>query len=248
MSFMYRRLAGKLMLDPHCHILPCIDDGSGSLQISVAMAHMAAQDGIDDILCTPHLTPDSSNLSLLQEWEKLRCHLQQLLDESGIALRLHAGAELMLTPDLVKLVSLSPDLRLAKSQYFLFEINNFIPIQAIYPMLFSAKLADLLPILAHPERYLQVNDNILILEKAVSCGCLLQVTGSSILGRFGKKVQLCAEDICHSFPESVILGSDAHDAQLRLPVLHEAFELLCKKAPQAYQHAVAWGDNFLTAK
>ena len=46
------------MIDLHCHILPGIDDGALDLEDSVAMARIAAADGIDVIAATPHIRHD----------------------------------------------------------------------------------------------------------------------------------------------------------------------------------------------
>ncbi len=46
------------MIDLHCHILPALDDGARSLDDSVAMALIAAADGIEAICATPHIRHD----------------------------------------------------------------------------------------------------------------------------------------------------------------------------------------------
>ena len=45
------------MVDIHCHILPGLDDGSKSMDESVAMAEMAVEDGVTHIIGTPHAHP-----------------------------------------------------------------------------------------------------------------------------------------------------------------------------------------------
>ena len=42
------------MIDLHCHILPGVDDGSKSLEMSLEMARLAVADGIKAIVATPH--------------------------------------------------------------------------------------------------------------------------------------------------------------------------------------------------
>ena len=42
------------MVDIHCHVLPGLDDGPESLEMSVAMCEMAIADGITHIIATPH--------------------------------------------------------------------------------------------------------------------------------------------------------------------------------------------------
>ena len=43
--------------DFHSHILPGIDDGSDSLETSLAMLRMEAEQGISRVVATPHFYP-----------------------------------------------------------------------------------------------------------------------------------------------------------------------------------------------
>lgn len=214
------------MLDIHCHILPCVDDGASSLEEALCMARIAVEDGITKIVCTPHLTPSSDAVAELQHHAQVREQLQSALQEEGVALELVGGAELMLTPDLFRFVKQNPTARLAGTKAFLFEITPFIPLHAVSPMLFSAKLAGLQPIFAHPERYPQTMQDFSALETICEQGALLQLTAMSLTGDFGVEVQRCAEKIIQSFPEHILIASDSHDKDWRTPALSKALSLL----------------------
>ena len=45
------------MIDLHSHLLPGIDDGAPDLATALAMARIAAADGIEVMACTPHIYP-----------------------------------------------------------------------------------------------------------------------------------------------------------------------------------------------
>ena len=55
--------AGRLpgMIDVHCHLLPGLDDGAGSLEESLAMLRTAWKEGITDIIVTPHFSGERQN-------------------------------------------------------------------------------------------------------------------------------------------------------------------------------------------
>ncbi len=78
------------MIDLHCHILPGLDDGSGSLEESLEMAAMAADQGIRHIAATPHCITGSAR--------EVRSHvamLQDLLQEERIPVQIYPGMEVL---------------------------------------------------------------------------------------------------------------------------------------------------------
>src|SRR6185369_16566494 len=46
---------GALMIDIHSHIMPEIDDGARTVEEAVEMARIAAEDGIEYMVSTPHM-------------------------------------------------------------------------------------------------------------------------------------------------------------------------------------------------
>ena len=42
------------MIDVHSHVLPFVDDGSYSVEESLEMLKVMEQQGITDVICTPH--------------------------------------------------------------------------------------------------------------------------------------------------------------------------------------------------
>ena len=88
------------MIDLHCHILPGIDDGSDTLEDSIAMAEKAIRQGITHILCTPH----HNNGSYDNPKSEVITHvadLQAEFDKHNIALTLLEGQEVRITGELI---------------------------------------------------------------------------------------------------------------------------------------------------
>src|ERR1700736_4755066 len=88
-------MRGKRMLDLHCHILPGIDDGAGSLEESLAMARFCAQDGITHITATPHC---HRHLRLLRA--DILPHVARFNEELGkvgVPLTILPGSEVQVT-------------------------------------------------------------------------------------------------------------------------------------------------------
>ena len=88
------------MIDLHSHILPGIDDGAKSLDISLEMARQAVADGIHTMACTPHIYP-GLYMNDAQGIAAARDALQRELDSQSIDLRLVTGADVHLVPGLL---------------------------------------------------------------------------------------------------------------------------------------------------
>ena len=87
------------MIDLHCHILPGLDDGSGSLEESLEMAALAASQGIRHIAATPHCITGSVR--------EVRSHvdmLRELLQEEQIPVQIYPGMEIFGTYDTARLL------------------------------------------------------------------------------------------------------------------------------------------------
>jgi len=90
----------------------------------------------------------------------------------------------------------------------------------------------IVPIITHPERNWMIQQNFETMEEWVKVGALVQVTGGSLTGRFGKPAQKFAvqtidRGICH------FIASDAHDTRDRHPKLRSAYEIVQGK----------WGED-----
>jgi tyrosine-protein phosphatase YwqE len=108
------------MIDLHCHLLPGIDDGAVDLAMALQMARIAAGDGITAVACTPHIYPGMYE----NDAAGIRAAVtafQAELDAAGIALRLHAGADVHLDPRLVARIRDGEVPTLAGSRYLLLE-------------------------------------------------------------------------------------------------------------------------------
>jgi protein-tyrosine phosphatase len=208
------------LTDIHCHLLPGLDDGPASWDETLAMAEMAAADGIETIVATPHQLgayPENSPERIRAETARL----QSLLDERGIALRVLPGADVRVEPDLPAKIRRGEVLTLAdRGRHVLLELPHevYFPLERL---LAELRDAGLVAILSHPER----NDGVLrrpgVLRPLVAAGCLVQVTAASLTGLFGFRVQRLAESLVLKGLVHCV-SSDAHGTRGRTPLLGRA--------------------------
>ncbi len=201
------------MIDIHCHILPDIDDGANSFDESVAMARIAAADGIAAIVATPHLHETLYNpveISRRVSW------LNHLLRLENIPVTIMPGCEVsvLFAAEQVKGFTLND------TSYVLLELQRTHMARNIGDILQQFVDKGLKPIVTHPERNPSVvaNPNVL-LDALKECEhCYVQITAGSLTGEFGREVQQCSHYLLRSGVVDVI-ATDAHSPTNRKPVL-----------------------------
>lgn len=209
------------MIDLHCHILPGIDDGPGSLDEATRMCRLAARDGITGLVATPHFLDGARGSASRRAGRDARiAALRAALDAAGIDLALHPGAEIHLVPDLRVLLRAEPTLTLNGSRHVLIELPQVFP-PTVKDMLFELRLLGYRPILAHPERHDCVQRDPDLLLPLAAAGIMTQITAQSLLGDFGEACRRCAETLVQARTAHIV-ASDAHGANHRPPLLSAA--------------------------
>lgn len=211
------------MIDLHCHLLPNIDDGPETIDISLKMAQSAVADGITTVACTPHILPGvypNQGPDIRQAVKSL----QSALDDANIALRLVTGADVHIAPDLVDGLRSGRLLSLADSRYVLVEPPHHVAPARMGDLFFNLVVAGYTPVLTHPERLAWIDSHYGDLQRLVRAGVWMQVTAGSLEGSFGRGAQKWAhrmldEGLVH------ILATDAHDLKQRAPILSRGREL-----------------------
>ncbi|HVO79927.1 MAG TPA: CpsB/CapC family capsule biosynthesis tyrosine phosphatase [Terriglobales bacterium] len=205
------------MIDIHCHILPEVDDGPKSWDVSQAMCRMAVADGIEHIVATPH-----ANDRYRYDREYLVGALEHLRQLVGGAPRLSLGCDFHFSYDNLQDVLACPErYTIEGSRYLLVELSNYsIPVQINDCF---TRLGDkgITPVITHPERNSILQQTPQRVLQWVELGCVVQVTASALTGSWGERVWRTAKwllerDAVH------VLASDAHDTQHRKPLLSAA--------------------------
>ena len=208
------------MIDLHCHILPGLDDGAGSLEESVEMARIAARQGIRVLVATPHCVEDLTYQ--VRSGVKM---LRQLLREQQIPVQVYPGMEIFGTFDTARLLRQGKLLTLNGSRYPLIEFPFHTDGEEETEVLEEVIEAGFTPLIAHPERYSCVCDDPEIVNRWKEMGCHFQINRGSLLGRFGSRAQQMGMELVGRGFASVV-ATDAHSPRLRTPRLQDVQELL----------------------
>lgn len=208
------------MIDIHCHILPEVDDGPKSWEVSLEMCRIAASDGIAQVVATPHC-----NDRYHYDHNYLMQCVRRLQELAGPSPALNLGCDFHLSYDNLQSVLANPDrYTIAGSRYLLVELSDYsIPTQIGDCFL---RLGDrgITPVITHPERNAILRPNPQRVIEFVELGCAVQITGNALTGFWGERVQRAARWLLEH--EAVhVIASDAHDTKHRTPVLSRARDL-----------------------
>jgi protein-tyrosine phosphatase len=208
------------MIDLHSHILLRLDDGSRSMEESLAMAHLAVKSGVRAMVATPHCAQGRAR-EVHAGWLLLR----EALEDARIPLRLYPGMEIMGTPDTARLLREGQLFTLNGSRYPLIEFPFQTVAREITGILESVAQDGFVPLVAHPERYECVHEDPGCINTWKKMGCLFQVNRGSLLGRFGSTIQ----DMAFSLVDrgfATVVASDAHSPRMRTPWLRDVYGML----------------------
>lgn len=222
------------MIDLHSHLLPNIDDGSKSLRASLRMAHEAVDNGIEAALLTPHHM-NGRYVNHKADVIQLTSEFQSYLDKENIPLQVFPSQEVRINGGLLEALD-NDDILFAdeSNRYLLLEFpDDDVPTYS-EDMIFKIMQRGINIQIAHPERNTKIMSDPAILYSLIEKGAIAQVTASSYVGSFGKKVQKFAETIItHNLAH--VFVSDAHDLPNRDYEMRQALDKLSSAMGKEYQ-------------
>jgi protein-tyrosine phosphatase len=212
------------VIDLHLHILPGLDDGAPSIDVSAAMLERSAQLGFRELVATPHLTEPLSDARRAHAVDALIA-VRELATRLDVDVRL--GYEILLTPDLPERLAGGEQSRLSGSQAVLVELPFVAWPNHTADTVFALQAEGFRPVLAHAERYLAVQEVPSLAIALAERGIVLQLTIGSVAGLFGKAARVTAEALLRAGAIGVV-ATDAHSAGHRYVSVDEGLARLRK--------------------
>ena len=202
------------IFDIHTHILPGLDDGSGSLNETLQMLKSAESQGIRHLIATPHYSRMFPNRCP----ERIRSLCEKIgkkAEEKGITTRIFHGQEILYGEDIPELLAAGEVLTLAGSRYVLIEFRVDSMYMDILRAVQTITMSGFRPVIAHVERYMDLRD-LSRMEALLGQGAYMQMNfRSAAKGGFDKHSRWCRKLL--KLKMIHFMGTDMHNMGGRRP-------------------------------
>ena len=216
------------MIDMHNHSLYDVDDGSDSLEETIAMTEEAKRQGVTDIIMTPHYRHGM----FPYEKEKMEEHFLIARDHADeIGVNLYLGCEYHVDSDMIPNLGSGRVHTLGDTDYMLLEYSHLTEEQTIRNTVRETLLAGYIPIVVHVERcgaFLRNRDLAGDLGRRER---LIQTNADNVLGLEGREGKKFAKELIKAGQVDFI-ASDAHGVENRASHMEKAYRYVSKKFGQ----------------
>ncbi len=214
------------MIDFHSHVLPEMDDGSGSVPESLQMLKLSWKTGIDTIVATPHYYAKDESIEhfVQRRQEKYDLLMRKLDSENGIP-------QILLGSETAFFAGMSRENNISKlcingTKYLLLEMPftewSSLTIKEVQGLIANRGI---IPIIAHLERYYPMQGRNGKIKELLDLDVLVEVNGEGFSGGSlaRKMMKMLSKDEVH------LLGSDCHNMVENPPNLDIAYKLISNR-------------------
>lgn len=189
--------------DYHSHVLPGVDDGIDKIENSIHVLETYDNLGVDTLWLTPHIMEDVPNTT-----DDLRARFKYLKENYNGKVKIKLASENMLDNLFEKRLHDNDFLPLGdKGEHLLVETSYFIPPNDFDDKIKRIFAAGYFPMLAHPERYVYMDDADY--KRLHDQGVKMQLNLYSLFDFYGK---VAKDKALHLLDKGYyfIAGSDTH--------------------------------------
>lgn len=230
-----------MYIDIHNHCLPKVDDGSSSIEESLEMLRISEENGVHQIIATPHYHYKRGHAPIEKVRERVAL-LNESAKQQNIDVKIYAGNEIYYSHDVVELLESKQVLTMADSDYALIEFSPSADFEKVRNGLYKVMSAGYNPILAHAERVDTLVEDISQLGELVEMGVYIQMNITSVrtnaswnLRKFVKKA--IKNGMVHFF------ATDAHKSVGRTPDMQEDLNYLMRKFGEDFVNEVLYENQ-----
>ena len=228
------------IVDLHMHIVPGIDDGSRSVEETLQLLKLSAEQGVCDVFCTSHNGYcEEDGIKYTEAYRELK----SILEEMDIPVRIHKGCEVLCASDYIDDIIYGLDAgifqTLGNTKYVLTELySDAKPSEAVY-IIKKLQESGYKPIIAHMERNYNITG--MIVGMLIKCGAMIQVNAISLTDESDSDIRERARELMKN-KYIHFIGSDAHRINHRPPYLKSGVQYILDNADEEYAMSILNGN------
>ena len=219
------------VVDFHTHILPGIDDGSSSVEESLAMLQMEKEQGASLVVATPHFYPQNDRPEkFLQRRKAAFEQLTEKISPDDKLPQIILGAEVYYFKGLGQWEGLR-DFAIENTNYLLLEMPMVKWDSRMYDDIYDIyRSQGLVPIIAHLDRYINIFNVKGVVDNLSELPVAIQANAGFFLDKSSKRLalKLLKNNVIN------IIGTDCHNIQSRKPNLKAALETIEQQLGEEY--------------
>lgn len=228
---------GTRMIDIHSHIIFGVDDGSHDEKETEELLRDSYAQGVREIIATPHRRRRmfETDINIIKEnFQKVVEIARKVSDD----LKVHLGSEVFYMEGEVEKIEKGLYPTLAETDYILVEFPYEMPYKEIHRALNNIILLGLSPVVAHVERYNDVDEKGV--QELINMGCYIQVNAASVLKpkMFGDKHKNYKKRAKKYLDAELVhfIASDMHNMTTRRTHMKEAYDIIEAKYGTSYAY------------
>lgn len=218
------------MIDLHSHIIFGIDDGSDSIEESIKIIEKAKEQGVTEIVCTPHYIYNSEYNSQKRKNQKILNQIKKEIE----GIELYLGNEVFITDNMLSLLQKGTISSINNSKYVLMELPLCNTYHNLNEIIFQLRCEGYIPIIAHPERYLSIQSNPASITHLLEHGALLQSNIGSVTGFYGKRAQKTVKYLLKNHYVQFMSSDVHHEAYCTYNLLPKATKKIKRYTNKQY--------------
>ncbi len=213
-------------LDIHAHILPAVDDGASDIKTAIELLEMLKQQGVTDVIATPHFYPDSDSAEDFVDFTR-RAYKELKTEISGRDLpRVFLGCELRYFNGMGKSSAIKQFV-ISGTNYLLVELpyGEKITKIVLQDIIDISERQGLIPILAHIERYNKVPGYKNLLKLISDGYAIAHINAGAVVTK--ETTRLCEKLIKGGYVSYI--ASDTHSPDHRPPQIDRALQIISER-------------------
>ncbi len=228
------------MIDIHCHIIPGVDDGSASMESTIAMLCDAVSQGASTFFATSHSEAFTVwGEEVFNRFDNMKKRLSRLFSNVEVYLGCEVLCDRENMTEVLENLHTGRLPSMNRTDYVLTEFSKETDWETVEFCVSRLRRQNWIPIIAHAERYDKLLGRMDAIDRLRELGCIIQLNIYSL--------EPTRPDAQRDWARQLVLekkvdflGTDMHGIGVRMPSITQGMLWLEENCEATYLDAIVW--------